>query len=227
MKKLAFLFSLFLLFGCPEKDCFRDYLFEIPFSVTITDTLHIGDTISVSSVIPTRLEDQRNGGSVDVGPFNFLTEMIAVRFDSIYQEDVLPRFSIVEKEGEVEILTFHGSISGRLLYTNAENSQHFSASLIPHVPGRYYIGFFSFYHEGNNISEDFFNREVSFSDNDCSERLYITYQTVASPGNNFHLMAENQENLPRSLSEEDFQSIGGFAFIVTASSAYPWAVSTA
>ena len=85
---LAFplLFLLTFVSCGKNNDCEREYLYEIPFTVTANDTLKTNDTIWLESKLPLQLIDLNEGQTLSLEDIDFGIEVLFGKLDSTRQD---------------------------------------------------------------------------------------------------------------------------------------------
>ncbi|HNI45182.1 MAG TPA: hypothetical protein PKH93_06745 [Chitinophagales bacterium] len=202
MKYLS-LFLLLCVVSCKLIDidpCYREYHFKIPFTLQPNnDTIHIGDTLWLSTQFSKTLLDMNTNDSIVTNDIDFQSGLIIAKIDTENYQYATQTFTIVEKQGGF-INTFLGI---KLHYLFFNDHYHISIGLVPTVVGTYYLA----------ISTPFALDEVEIT-NDCEDYLHITYAINELIDNHFQLLQNSPDTLVSSSTLEGFNN-GGYAFVVT------------
>lgn len=208
--------------GCDKNEiCATHYFFQLPVTINSTDTINIGDTLIVEAKIPYKLLNEKTGDSVFVGKYYFKTEIsIDIPDSTLYgngEAAGYDDFDFIQFNGEISPLTFSsGHTYGQLLYDSLETYQIFKYGFVPKKEGYYTFGFLSFYSINTNVSEEYFSREVNFTNTDCKELLFTEYKTNDGTldGNNFYIFESHGGNNRSNWKDEYYINSGSFSFVV-------------
>jgi hypothetical protein len=204
MKYLS-LFLLLCVVSCKLIDtnnCYREYLFEIPFTTSPTqDTLHIGDTLWINSYFSNRLVDLNTNDTLLVDNIDFNTDWGIARIDMPHYKHADDYFQYVPSEGDISN-NFFGLA---LHYDYYDNYYHFKLGIIPDSVGNYRMHFIT-------LTID---NEINL-DNDCDDEFFfVHYKMNELTGNNYHLLEQSPDTSISTSSYEEFIIYGGYAFVVT------------
>jgi hypothetical protein len=203
MRISILLFSIALIFaacGDVNRDCPKRYRFDIDFSIdNPSDTIALGETIRLSSIIPFDLQDRETKELVPVKDFDFEVEWMLVRIDEPETVSAFDNFQIAFEAG---------SVTGQKInYQVSSNQQLFEAALSPQEKGIYYLSF-----------RDPFVKSITYSvtDTPCKEYLpTVDFRMNGGAGNHFELLQLSPDPEIRKIRMDDFhEELGGYVFVV-------------
>jgi hypothetical protein len=182
------------------------YEFNLPVTISpAKDTFKVGDTIWLENSFSHKLMNHENGKIYTVEGFDFKTTMVITDLNSPFPAKSYPGPRITtykgKTEGEYVQTTDYTSI--HLSYDYNEGMYYYKAAFIPDKPGKWLINFFSF-HDGEKVDITKCNNET----------LFVEYATNNALSNNYEIVKEAKDHKFSSLSFDDFNKIGAFAFYV-------------
>jgi hypothetical protein len=197
--------SILLVSGCflSTDDCFKEY--DLAIEVTLSpalDTFDVGDTIWISSRIPTELTNSITGEAVDVTDVNFPVDFTIDQVDTMDFAPSEKDFSYIQRTGELFFQELSAFTSIRLFYKDSIDGQYIHFGIVPLEPAIYLLAF--------SVSNPDLN-EIVFSD--CSEKKRLRFTTNDNIDNNYYYI-EQSNNPWVSVSEEGYYSWGRYAFLV-------------
>ena len=184
-------------------NCETTFHFEIPLFITPSnDTIKVGDTLTLISLIPGEMNDLNTGKLINVLDFTFNLRSTINRMDIEGGPDAEYDFEIINKVGEQIILPAGPYYTSLYSYFNSNQEKKLEIELIAKKPGLYQIVF-------SYLTEDLI--DVSLTDSECIENLEITNNMNNGSDNNIHLL----EGSPNPLdTPEGIKRDGGYAFVV-------------
>jgi hypothetical protein len=167
------------------------------------DTVSIGDTLWLQSIIPEFLKDQISGEDIQVSNFDFNVKMTINRMDIIGTPDAEKEFTYINLKGSIDVVPLSSVILASVHYEYSGINNELIAGIVPEEKGLYQIVFY-------NLREDLTN--VSVSSGNCSESIVVEYEMNGnSTDNNYNLLL----NSPGPIATfESFKHDGGYAFVV-------------
>ena len=206
---LFFTVIIFCFQDCSSCDpattnCSITYRFEVPIEILpLSDTLKIGDTLWVSSVIPYELEDYNTGDLVGINDFIFNLYSTINNMDTLGAPDAEHDFNWINKSGTQNILASGPYFVSSYQYEDGEDGKRLRIGLVCKKSGLYKIAFYY-------LTEDLTG--VNLTDSDCLQNIEL-YNILDDGGDNNYYLLENNPN-PVAAPEE-FKKHAIYAFMVS------------
>jgi hypothetical protein len=207
MKILICFFASFVLalicVRC-DKDCANTHFFDLPLKVYgISDTVSIGDTITIKINIPDKLREQETDTQYEFIDYDFKLVTYPVRLDS------LPLSTATAN-------SFNWfTITGESLYANDEylisptliNHEYiYEAKIVPKKKGLFLFSIFSF--SNNRIP-------LSKPNGPCKKGVFhVAMKFQNNVDANFHFLQESLEPAYQKTTRKVFDENAGFCFYV-------------
>lgn len=165
-------------------DCLKYYHFKIPMSLSPKiDTIHIGDTFCLKSVIQKMLLDTMSNKEIDVSGFDFSIINDIGRHVSTGYISAEKEFDIINKVGKYEVIPITDNVLRTLiLYDQVGIDRVFESCLIPKQTGLYEIAFHHL---------DYSERTVV--DANCTEFIEIDIEMNEGAENNYDLLMSSPQ----------------------------------
>ena len=212
MRNLKLIFVLLLIAVCfsgCKKNCTNLYFFDIPFTIHLSsDTLSIGDTLTIESIYGSQLLDKNSNTYVQVNNFNFMVDLLFTKLDSI-ENNPFEYFEIIINKGQLNTFTFSdGHIVKEIKYSYENNKNCFNINLIPKKKGLYFI------RESPYITVSKF-KDAEITDTECDEIMDdMSITTNENQNNNYYLLSHSTDSAYQNYPNSYFNKLGGFCFVV-------------
>ena len=203
---ITFWLAVLLFCGCGDKNCRKDYTFQVPFTLTpALDTFRVGDTIRVRSEIPKLLEDKSTGELISIDGFDLLTRNVITKIDSNPRKSAIDCFEPHVIQGAFNTLQLVTTVTKEIKYENLGEIYSFDMLLILKKKGTFKF----IYYSAIPLYD-----EVNITGRSCRETVNVHYYMNDGADNNFYLVQGSPDPEVAAITLETHKDGGEYAFVV-------------
>lgn len=209
MRNFYFFSAFFFCFqdcgSCDKSttNCLVTYRIEVPIDITpLKDTIELGDTLWINSIIPNELEDLNSGDQISVFDYDFKLFSKINRMDTLGAPDAEYDFNWISEIGSHNVLPSGPYFVSAYSYENEQSLKELSIGMECKKNGLYKI---AFYYLTENLTD------VQLTDSECLQNIDLYNVLDEGEDNNYYLLANNPNPIA---SQEEFKKYAIYAFMV-------------